>query len=141
MINLVLESTRSIQNCALCTKFLNLTVKAFLESNLQFMRVVFLCVFILCFNSLYSQDQNIADSLMIVYESGNFPTEDKPLILRGLAKYHTDHKETLFFSEELIKFAESAGTIGFIIDGYIGKGMALRMMGDIPDALENFFKA
>ena len=104
-------------------------------------KILLLCIFILCVDVLYGQDQNIADSLTIVYESGNFKEGNHQELLSNLVQYHTDPQKIFNFSEKLVEAAELSGSIEFLIKGYLGIGTALRMMGDIPDALENFFKA
>ena len=105
------------------------------------LKTVLLFIFSLIVNTAYGQDQDIADSLTVVYESGNLQPEKRLELLRDLIKNHTDPNQILIFSEELIKSAESSDKMDFVIDGYLGKGTALRLLGDIPDALENFFKA
>ena len=115
-------------------------MKNFSGFSLFFQRLL-LALLIQCAYSAHCQDQNVADSLTLIYNSGEFPKEDESIILRNLAKYHTDPKDKLLYSEELVKVAESNSDIGFLVDGYIGIGTAFRLMGDIPDALEIFLKA
>lgn len=104
-------------------------------------------VTIVCFliligaNNVFSQNQIIADSLTLLYESGNFPTEDRLDILNNLIRNHPDPEKVLIYSEELLSLAAAEGATEFVINGYLEKGSALRMKGNIPEALESFFKA
>ena len=92
-------------------------------------------------NNAFSQNQVIADSLTVLYESGKYETEDRLEILNNLIQNHPDPEKVLIYSEELLSLAASEGATDYLVNGYLEKGSALRMKGNIPDALENFFKA
>ena len=102
---------------------------------------------VLCFLILigtpraFSQNQIIADSLTELYQSGNFNEEDRLEILNNLVQNHPDPEKVLVYSEELLSLAASAGEIEYLINGYLEKGSALRMKGNISDAMNSFFRA
>jgi class 3 adenylate cyclase len=57
-----------------------------------------------------------------------------------LAYNHPDPDKALRFSEELLKQAVESESIEYIINGYLQKGNALRLKGDVSKALETYFK-
>jgi class 3 adenylate cyclase/tetratricopeptide (TPR) repeat protein len=89
----------------------------------------------------YSQNQQAADSLIYLYESGNFHSEDRLEILYNISINHPDPEKILMYSEELLVAAETLGANDYLFNGYLGKGTALRLKGNIPEALESYLKA
>ena len=108
---------------------------------LSITRVLLLGFLSLCLNPVKAQNQSIADSLTTIYESGDLSPEDSLTTLWELIKNLTDPNEKLSNSEILIQLAEAQGNYLFVTKGYTGKGTALRLLGDIPEALQSFFKA
>jgi len=83
----------------------------------------------------------MADSLILLYESGNFHSEDRLEILYNISKNHPEPEKVLIYSEELLVAAEAVGATDYIFNGYLGKGTALRLKGNIPEALDSYLKA
>jgi len=97
-------------------------------------------LFFICINS-YGQNQKKADSLELIYSSGNYAKEDRLLILRDLASYHIAPVKKLAYSEELIGLAQELDSVNYLWDGFMLKGNALRNKGDHIKALESHFDA
>lgn len=99
----------------------------------------------LCLCGVYQvargQNQSIADSLTQRYESGDFLVGEEAELLKNLADFHTDPQEKLFYSEKLLEMGEASDNSDLLFAGYLRKGITLRMMGNIPVALNNFFEA
>ncbi|MGA9271526.1 MAG: adenylate/guanylate cyclase domain-containing protein [Lutimonas sp.] len=88
-----------------------------------------------------SQNQSYADSLEVVYRNGSFDEGDRLTILSDLVINQNDPDKIIEFSDELIEQSKKSGELSFTINAYIGKGQALRLKGDLPEALQNFYKA
>ena len=88
-----------------------------------------------------SQNQSFADSLEVVYRNGSFDEEDRLRILSDLVVNQNDPDKIIEYSDELIEESKKSGELSYAIDAYIGKGQALRFKGDLPEALQNFYKA
>lgn len=110
--------------------------------NLQLIKA-WLCLgfFFLYAIPVISQNQSRADSLDAVHEAGSFDEEDHMRILSELIKEHNDPDKIISFCNELIQRSQEAGDLGSTFEGYIGKGQALRMKGNLPLALENLYAA
>lgn len=110
--------------------------------NLQ-LKKAWLCLgfFFLYAIPVISQNQSRADSLDAVHEAGSFDEEDHMAILSELIKEHSDPEKIIVFCNELIQRSQVAGDLGSTFEGYIGKGQALRMKGNLPLALENLYEA
>jgi len=86
------------------------------------------------------QNKKLADSLERIYQSGTYTKEEKLSLLKDLSANQTDYEKKLTYSEELIAAAEALDSANYMIDGYLEKGNALRLMGDLTKALESLFK-
>jgi signal transduction histidine kinase len=95
--------------------------------------------FIFC-KDTFSQKQAHLDSLVSIYESGNYKKHDKLKILKEIVKSYTDPEKKLAFSDELIKAAKEVDSTSTLCVGYIQKGNALKLKGDNSKALENYFE-
>ncbi|WP_273566851.1 adenylate/guanylate cyclase domain-containing protein [Maribacter halichondriae] len=89
---------------------------------------------------LYGQDQNLADSLELVYTSGQFEEKERLQILSDLAFIHPNPEKSLQFSEELLHRAKDLDSTGYIVGGYLQKGNSLKLKGDLSQALENYLQ-
>ena len=103
-----------------------------------YLSIGFFCVFTAL---SFSQNQQKSDSLEIVYRKNNFNPQEKLNILRSLAETATDIEKKLKYSLELIDFAIKKDTANYIFSGYLQKGNALRLKGDLTKAVESYFKA
>lgn len=97
-------------------------------------------LFFLTINLVLGQDQQLADSLILKYESGTF--KDKELeLLKLISEEETDPNRALFYSELLIKRAFKDSLFELIQNGYLQKGNALRAMGSSSLALESYLNS
>jgi class 3 adenylate cyclase len=103
--------------------------------------MIFLCLFLLLFQKTFSQDKIIADSLILIFEAGDYDPEDRMRILRDICDLHPDPEKKLYYSQELLEAAESLGDIDDRFKGYLELGNALKLQGNLPEALESYFKA
>ncbi len=97
--------------------------------------------FFFCCASVLGQNQFLADSLDAIHRAGSFDEKDHLKILELLIDEHPDPKEVILYCDELIQRAEEAGEPRYVVEGFIGKGQALRLQGNLPLALENLFHA
>ncbi|MBT8294333.1 MAG: tetratricopeptide repeat protein [Eudoraea sp.] len=88
---------------------------------------------------LYAQDQVIADSLETLYNSNRFEEKDRLQLLYDLAVNSIDPDKSLQYSNELLSKAIDADSTIHIIGAYQERGSALRLKGDLNQALESFF--
>ncbi len=88
----------------------------------------------------YGQNQTVADSLEIIYNSGAFEEEDRLKLLSRLASSHPNPDKSLRYSEELIRRAVALDSIVSLYNGYLQKGNALRLKGDLSEALKSYLK-
>ena len=102
--------------------------------------IIVLGVFMLWSIMAISQDQRIADSLELLYNSGAFNENERLSILSGLAGNHPNPDRSLYYSEELIRRAQISDSLIPLYNGYLQKGNALRLKGDLSEALASYFK-
>lgn len=86
----------------------------------------------------YGQNQAKADSLEVIYNSGAFAEEERLSLLSQLAATHTNPDVTLRYSEELISRAMALDSLRSLYNGYLQKGNALRLKGDLSEALKSY---
>jgi class 3 adenylate cyclase/Tfp pilus assembly protein PilF len=89
----------------------------------------------------YGQNQALADSLEAIYLSGNYNISDKLKLLYEIEGNQANTEKSLAYSLELIEAAQALDSVKYIINGYLGKGTALRLKGDLSKALESYFEA
>ncbi len=97
--------------------------------------------FLLFYSLIYSQDQKKADSLELIYDSGNYKEQDQLKILNGLAKNHIDPEKQLIYSTKLIHLATKLDSTNYLWFAYSMQGTALRNKGDYSNALKSHIKA
>lgn len=103
---------------------------------------------ILCIGLLFSfcassfgQDQNISDSLEVIYESGDYEKEEELKLLRSLAQYETNADKVLTYSLLLISKANEADSVAYEYEGYLRQGDAYRLKSELTKALESYLNA
>ena len=103
--------------------------------------IIIIGFFLFIIQKSYSQDQKKADSLKEIYISDVTYGEAKLLLLKDLA-FHTtdDFDESIKYAEELINEAQKDSNYLYLYRGYSQKGQTYRLAGDMPEALEAFFK-
>lgn len=93
-----------------------------------------------CSNNISGQQVSHTDSLELAYISGSYPKKDQLKILRELAETHKLTQKVLTYSNELIQAAATVDSVHYLFDGYLQKGNAFRMEGNLGNALEAYFK-
>lgn len=89
---------------------------------------------------LYGQDQVLADSLELVYTSGNFEEKDRLQLLNDLAFNHQNPEKALVYGQELLRRAQAVDSVRFIIAGFLHNGNSLRLKGDLSRALASYLE-
>ena len=100
---------------------------------------ILLGFFLIFFTVAYSQNTKLIDSLEIIYTAGEYEDDIRLQILEELARNHPDPENALIYSEELLQLAKQLDSTDYLFRGYLNKGNALRMKGDLSKALENYF--
>jgi len=88
--------------------------------------------------NIIAQNQNLADSLINVYESGLF--EDELDILKQISEDETDPNKSLEYSNLLIKKAP-IDSFQKLEGAYLQKGNSLARIGETSNALKAYFKS
>ena len=89
---------------------------------------------------VYGQNQSEADSLELLYNTGNYEKADRLELLHSLALEHPNPDKALQYSEELLTSAKAVDSTRFIIWAYLQKGNSLRLKGDLSQALESYLE-
>jgi class 3 adenylate cyclase len=89
--------------------------------------------------TVYTQNQQLADSLEMVYNQGGFEEKDRLEILKNLAFNQQNPEVSLRYSEELLKRAQKIDSTDYILAGWLQQGNALVLKGDLSNALESYF--
>jgi adenylate cyclase len=90
----------------------------------------------------FSQDQRVADSLVRIYQKGDLQDTAKMELLRQLSfNEMRDLKLALKYAEELISLSSQKGNNLYLFRGYAFKGIKKRLLGDMDEALEAYFKS
>lgn len=98
--------------------------------------------FCMLFGSSFSQDQKIADSLAIVYEQNNLDDTLKLVLLRNLAFNEVKNlQKAVVYADELIRLSQEHDNLYLLSGGYLQKGNKKRMLGELEDAMDAFFKS
>ena len=90
---------------------------------------------------IYCQQQTRLDSLVSVYESGNYKKQDKLKLLKEITESYNDPEKILFYSEALINEAQKQYSTAYVFVGLTQKGNALQLKSDLSKALEIYFEA
>lgn len=86
------------------------------------------------------QDQILADSLIIQYQSGSYEESELDLLSK-ISEAETNPDRLLTFSNLLINKASKDSSFYFLHKGYLQKGNALKFRGDNAEALRSYFKS
>lgn len=86
----------------------------------------------------YAQDQRVADSLEILYKSGQFT--DELLILKEITENQIAPEKIIFYADRLIEKAAEDSLGNYLVSGYLQKGNGYKLLGDFKEALEAYFK-
>lgn len=96
--------------------------------------------FSLVVNCGIAQNQKLADSLIHAYNTGSYDGNEF-VILKNIASNETNPERKLEFSELLIEKGRADSLFNFLHVGYLQKGNALRIKGDLAEALKSYFKS
>jgi two-component system, NtrC family, sensor kinase len=89
----------------------------------------------------YGQDQKLADSLVMIYQKDTLRDKAQLQLLADLSFNEVRNLElALQYAEELISLSRAAGDNLYLSQGYYQKGNKKRLSGDLPDALDAYFK-
>lgn len=96
---------------------------------------------IILFIQAGAQNQSLADSLVLQYET--LPKGDtlRFELLRNIANNQNDPRLKLEYSNKLINEAKQVKSLFYLHHGYINEGQAYRMVGDFEVAIYSLFKA
>ena len=103
----------------------------------------FLISFLFIFSiNVSAQDQKIADSLANIYKLDTTDENGKLELLRNLAFNESrDLKLAVKYADELINLSTKKNNSLYLHRGYFQKGNKSRLLGNIEEALENYFKS
>jgi len=87
----------------------------------------------------FAQNQMVADSLILLYNSGSYQMDELDLLSK-IAQNETDEKTSLQYAEELINLAAKDSIYEYLFKGHLLKGNALASMGGNVLALEAFLE-
>jgi len=96
----------------------------------------FLCPF-----TAAAQNQQTADSLVVIYLSGDFPDSAQYDLLNEIAFHSTNPEISEKYSRKLIQLAEKSPDDIWKMRGFLQLGNAQSLQGDLNSALESFFKS
>ena len=88
----------------------------------------------------YAQNQKVADSLILLYNSGSYEMDEFDLF-NDIASNETDAKTSLQYAEALINKAAKDSIFEYLYQGHLHKGNALSSIGKNVLALESYFQA
>jgi len=87
------------------------------------------------------QDQILADSLTRIYQADTLRDTAKLILLRDLSFNEVnDLNRALSYAEELIHLSAIAKNTKYLHSGYFQKGNKKRLLGDLQEALDAYFK-
>jgi len=94
------------------------------------------------FHSAVSQDQKLADSLARLYQKNNLTDTAKLELLRNLAFNELKNiKLAIAYADELIDLSKQQENYLYLYRGYLQKGNKIRLLGNLEDALDAYFKS
>ena len=89
-----------------------------------------------------AQDQRIADSLVKIYRADTLKEKAKLELLRNLSFNEVnDLRLSLRYAEELISLSRQSKNDDYLFHGYFQKGNKKRLLGDLEEALDAYFKS
>ena len=90
---------------------------------------------------VYGQDQKLADSLVKIYQKDSLRGTAQLQLLANLSFNEVSNLGlALQYADELISLSRAAGNNHFLSVGYFQKGNKKRLSGDLPEALDAYFK-
>jgi adenylate cyclase len=87
------------------------------------------------------QDQKLADSLAVIYKTAAIEDTTKLELLKNLCFNEIrDMELSLKYADELISLSQQLGNDVYLHRGYLQKGNKKRMLGNLEEALDAYFK-
>jgi class 3 adenylate cyclase/tetratricopeptide (TPR) repeat protein len=96
---------------------------------------------LLFYNPGRAQNKKLADSLESAFLHNFFDAEDRLELLYSLSINHPDPVKKLEFTEILIREAKENHSATHLFNGYLHRGNALTLKGDLAKALGSYFQA
>ncbi len=105
------------------------------------LKFLFLSFMLMTLFRVPAQDQSLADSLIVVYNT--LPPKDtiRFEVLKEIANNQNDPRLKLQFSSKLIEEAKKVKSLHYLHHGYLNEGQAYRLVGDFDIAIYSLFKA
>ena len=92
--------------------------------------------------TVFARDQQVADSLVKIYQADTLKDVAKFELLRNLSFNEVkDLKLSLQYADELINLSGLKGNYTYLFHGYFQKGNKKRLLGDLDQALDAYFKS
>ena len=108
---------------------------------LKYFRVAIVLIATLLFINAYSQNQNKADSLIIVLDESVISDSLKLATLDKIATYLSSPEKALDYAEKLFILSTKLESDYYLALAYLHKGINLRLTGDLSGALESLFES
>ncbi|WP_188368924.1 adenylate/guanylate cyclase domain-containing protein [Muriicola marianensis] len=89
----------------------------------------------------HSQNQKITDSLVAVYESGDYEPEESLKLLRSIAYNNPDPEESLKYANLMLEKATEWDSTHAEFRAYLQRGNAYEAKGDLSQALDSYLNA
>lgn len=110
--------------------------------NCVYKKTHFIIGFILLFyGSIFGKESNRLDSLVSVYESGNYNKPDELPLIKEIGDLYNNPDKILWYSDLLIQQAQNVDSVGYMYVGFIQRGTAFQLKSDYSKALESYFEA
>jgi signal transduction histidine kinase len=107
----------------------------------NYISTLFLGIACLFSHYVYGQDQKLADSLEKIYQKNNLRDTAQLKLLADLSFNEVRNLGlALKYAEELISLSRAANNNLYLSQGYFQKGNKKRLSGDLPEALDAYFK-
>lgn len=116
-----------------------------LLARMSFIRKAYypvVCLFCFITQNVLGQDQKVADSLARIYHQNIFKDTARMELLSNLAFNEVnDNNLSLQYAEELISLSKQLENDSYLHNGYFLKGSAEKLLGNLDEALNAFFKS
>jgi len=111
----------------------------YIKKKAYYLLIGFFCFIVY---SVAGQDQQLADSLKKIYQQGYLPDSAKLELLNNLSFNEVNNlKLALQYADELISLSERLGNDLYLHRGYFQKGNKKRLLGNLEEALDAYFKS
>ena len=97
-----------------------------------------------CFviSGAFAQEQKVADSLFRIYKQDTVQGTARLKLLLNLSFNEVgDYKKGIRYAEELISLSQQDSNKNYLLAGYFIKGTKERLLGNLDEALDAFFKS